>query len=90
MHLILIARQSDPEIKNIAQKNHIAGDVLQRGQQLKEGFDIPLAAADVRIRNHYKGFLMIFRGNYGARLFTIHPIQPNYRSIRYRLKKNAI
>ena len=87
MHLILIARQSDPEIKDITQKNHIARTALQRGQHLKEGPDVPLVPADVRIRYHYQGVAMVVRGNYGALRLAIHPIQSNSRIIRYRPKK---
>jgi len=73
---VFITRQSDPEIKNIAHKNHIAGAAFQGGQHVEKGLDVPLASADVRIRDHHQGLSMVVRGNFGARRLAIHPINP--------------
>ena len=51
---IIIARQPDPEIENVAQKNHIAGAVLQNRQHLEKGPGIALGLTDVGIRNEHQ------------------------------------
>mgnify|MGYP007005252001 FL=1 len=73
---LLIAREGDPEVKNVPQEHHVGRPVLQGGQHLEKDIGVPPRRADMRIRYQHQGLPMIVLRRLGAMEWCVHLIGP--------------
>jgi hypothetical protein len=69
MQIVFIARQGDPQLENVTQKNHIPGALLQNGQHFEKRCGISFAVADMGIRDNHQRAARIGRRTHGKLSF---------------------